>query len=62
MISAEVAGRVSELYRERLPLIPGAPEAVGRLAARWPLGLASSSNREVIDLVLELAGIAEAFG
>jgi HAD superfamily hydrolase (TIGR01509 family) len=60
-ISEEVARRVSELYRERLPLVPGAREAVQRLAARWPLGLATSSNREVIDLVLELAGLVEAF-
>jgi HAD superfamily hydrolase (TIGR01509 family) len=60
-ISAEVADRVSELYRERLPLLPGAREAVERVAARWPLGLASSSNREVIDLVLELAGLAAQF-
>jgi HAD superfamily hydrolase (TIGR01509 family) len=34
---------------------------VERLAARWPLGLASSSNRELIDLVLELSGLAEYF-
>jgi HAD superfamily hydrolase (TIGR01509 family) len=40
-------------YRKRLPWIDGALEAVERLAARWPLGLASSSNREVIRLVLE---------
>jgi HAD superfamily hydrolase (TIGR01509 family) len=60
-ISEDVAGRVSELYRERLPLVPGAREAVQRLAARWPLALASSSNREVIDLVLELAGLDSAF-
>jgi HAD superfamily hydrolase (TIGR01509 family) len=60
-ISTEVADRVSELYRERLPLLPGARDAVTRLAARWPLGLASSSNREVIDLVLELAGLDSAF-
>ena len=39
--------------------MPGAREAVERLAARWPLGLASSSNRELIDLALELMGIAE---
>jgi HAD superfamily hydrolase (TIGR01509 family) len=62
VISAEVAGRVAKLYRKRLPLMPGALDAVRRLAERWPLGLASSSNREVIDLVLELAGIAELFG
>jgi HAD superfamily hydrolase (TIGR01509 family) len=60
-ISEEVAQRVSDLYREHLPLLPGAREAVQRLAARWPLGLATSSNREVIDLVLELAGLASAF-
>ena len=48
-------------YRERLPLIPGAVEAVERLAARWPLGLASSSNRELIDLVLESSGLGRLF-
>jgi len=60
-ISAKVSDRVAELYRERLPLLPGAVEAVRALAAKWPLGLASSSNRHVIDLVLEEAGIADAF-
>ena len=48
-ISAEVVRRMVARYRERLPLIPGAREAVQRLAERWPLGLASSSNRELID-------------
>ena len=60
-ISQEVADRVADVYRENLPLLPGAVEAVRSLAARWPLGLASSSNRHVIDLVLDLAGIADAF-
>jgi Predicted phosphatase/phosphohexomutase len=55
-INAEVVRRLLARYRESLPLMPGAVEAVERLAARWPLGLASSSNREVIDTVLELAG------
>src|SRR6185503_3166804 len=36
-------------------------EAVRRLAARWPLGLASSSNRPLIDAVLELSGLAPCF-
>lgn len=48
-------------YREELPLLPGAGEAVRGLAARWPLGLASSSNREVIDLFLELSGLGDDF-
>ena len=60
-ISAEVVRRLSAIYREELPLIPGAIEAVRRLRARFRLGLASSSNRELIDLVLDLAGIAECF-
>jgi HAD superfamily hydrolase (TIGR01509 family) len=60
-ISDEVVRRLERLYRERLPLHAGAREAVERLAARWPLGLASSSNRPIIDLVLELAGIADSF-
>jgi HAD superfamily hydrolase (TIGR01509 family) len=60
-ISAEVVRRLDEVYRRRLPLIDGACEAVERLAARWPLGLASSSNREVIDLVLDLSGLARYF-
>ena len=60
-ISADVVRRLEEVYRKRLPLIDGAHEAVERLAARWPLGLASSSNREVIDLVLDLSGLARFF-
>jgi HAD superfamily hydrolase (TIGR01509 family) len=60
-ISAEVVRRLKELYRRELPLFDGAFAAVERLAARWPLGLASSSNRELIDLVLDLAGLARFF-
>jgi HAD superfamily hydrolase (TIGR01509 family) len=60
-ISEAVASAVAEVYRERLPLLPGAVESVRALAADWPLGLASSSNRDVIELVLELAGIADDF-
>ena len=48
-------------YREHLPLLPGAREAVERLGARYTLGLASSSNRPVIDLVLETMGVADRF-
>jgi HAD superfamily hydrolase (TIGR01509 family) len=60
-IAAEVVRQMQERYRERLPLIDGAVEAVERLAARWPLGVASSSNRELIDLVLELSGLDRFF-
>jgi HAD superfamily hydrolase (TIGR01509 family) len=60
-ISAKVVRRLEELYRRELPLIDGAVEAVPQVAERWPLGLASSSNRELIDLVLELSGLARYF-
>jgi len=60
-ISREVVERMAKLYREHLPVIPGAREAVERLAARRPLALASSSNRELIDLALELLGVAHLF-
>jgi HAD superfamily hydrolase (TIGR01509 family) len=60
-IDAAVRSRVGQEYRRRLPLIDGAPEAVRAIAAHWPLGLATSSNREIIDLFLELSGLDEHF-
>jgi HAD superfamily hydrolase (TIGR01509 family) len=60
-ISSAVADRLAQQYRERLPLLPGAVDAVRSLARHWPLGLATSSNRNVIDLVLEKSGLADAF-
>lgn len=60
-ISSEVADRVAARYRESLPLLPGAVEAVRSLGREYPLAVASSSNRHVIDLVLELSGLTDAF-
>jgi HAD superfamily hydrolase (TIGR01509 family) len=60
-IANEVVQRMEARYRERLPLLPGARAAVERLAARWPLGLASSSNRPLIDLALDVGGLAPFF-
>jgi HAD superfamily hydrolase (TIGR01509 family) len=60
-INDEVVRRMLAAYRERLPLLTGAVEAVQRLAARFPLALASSSNRPLIDAALELAGLTEYF-
>jgi HAD superfamily hydrolase (TIGR01509 family) len=60
-ISSEVADRLVQRYRRRLPLLPGAIEAVRSLARLWPLALATSSNRNVIDVVLEKSGLANAF-
>jgi len=60
-ISADIVRLMEARYREQLPLIPGAKDAVERLAAHWPLGLASSSNRPLIDVALELSGLDELF-
>jgi HAD superfamily hydrolase (TIGR01509 family) len=60
-INREVVRRMEDGYRAGLPLLPGAEATVCALAARWTLGLASSSNRELIDLFLELSGFGDAF-
>ena len=60
-INRLVVERMLALYDAGLPLLPGAVEAVERLGERWPLGLASSSNRPLIDRVLELSGLARWF-
>jgi HAD superfamily hydrolase (TIGR01509 family) len=60
-INREVVRRMLDRYAQRLPLIDGAVDAVRLMAARWPLGLASSSNRELIDRALEVSGLAPYF-
>jgi HAD superfamily hydrolase (TIGR01509 family) len=60
-ISDEVAADLAAQYRRQVPLLPGASEVVRALAARWPLGLASSANRSLIDLVLEQAQLGRYF-
>jgi HAD superfamily hydrolase (TIGR01509 family) len=60
-ISASVVERLASRYREHVPLLPHARQAVELLAERWPLAVASSSNRPLIDLVLELTGLARFF-
>ncbi len=56
-VVAHMLGRVAR----GLPLLPGAAAAVESLAVRWPLALASSANRPVIDAVLEASGLARFF-
>jgi HAD superfamily hydrolase (TIGR01509 family) len=60
-INDEVVGRMLARYRESLPLIDGAVEAVRRLAPEFTLAVASSSNRPLIEVVLEKTGLAELF-
>jgi HAD superfamily hydrolase (TIGR01509 family) len=56
-----VIERMAARYTEQLPLMPGAVEAVRRLAAHWPLGLASSSPPSLIGTVLDAASLRACF-
>jgi len=60
-VAALVIDRMAASYREHIPLLPGAVEAVHRLAARWPLGVASSAPAVLIETVLEAAGLRSYF-
>jgi HAD superfamily hydrolase (TIGR01509 family) len=61
-IAQEVIADMAQRYEtDGLPILPGADEAVGRTANRWPLGLASSSPRQLIDRALEVAGWTDLF-
>jgi HAD superfamily hydrolase (TIGR01509 family) len=60
-VAALVTNRMAARYREHIPFLPGAAGAVGRLAARWPLGLASSAPAVLIETVLQAAGLRPDF-
>jgi len=60
-INAAIVERMLERYGEAPPLIPGASEAVRRCAERWPLAVASSSNPELIEVVLRAARLRDLF-
>ena len=52
-INDAIVERMLVRYGTEPPLIPGAVEAVRRLAARWPIGIASSSNPSLIEAVVQ---------
>jgi HAD superfamily hydrolase (TIGR01509 family) len=56
-IDAAVVERMLARYGEAPPLIPGAVDAVRRIAALWPVAIASSSNPELIEVVLRVSGL-----
>lgn len=60
-VAYEVIDQMSQRYANGLPLLPGAEAAVRRMAGYRPLGLASSSPRALIDLVLGELGIESLF-
>lgn len=60
-IIAGVSDRMQALYQQHLPVLPGAIEVVRNLAVRYPLGLASSSPRVLIEEALTQANIRSCF-
>lgn len=60
-VARGVVEQMARRYEDGVPLMPGAVDAVRRLASRWPLGLASSSPRVLIDVVLDRTGLAPLF-
>jgi HAD superfamily hydrolase (TIGR01509 family) len=60
-IRAEVIQGMIRLYGESVPLIPGARKAIETIGERWRLGLASGSDRVLLDTVLELGRLGDYF-
>jgi len=52
---------MADRYREHVPLLPGAVDAVVALSGRWPLAVASSSPPDLIRVVLAAAGLTDRF-
>jgi HAD superfamily hydrolase (TIGR01509 family) len=52
-VASVVVDQMAARYREHMPWMPGATDAVRRMADRWPLGLASSAPRSLIETVLD---------
>jgi beta-phosphoglucomutase-like phosphatase (HAD superfamily) len=60
-INAAIVARMLGRYGEAPPLITGAVEGARRIAARWPVAIASSSNPELIEVVVRASGLADVF-
>ena len=56
-VAKVVIDQMAARYREHLPLLPGAVQAVRQLSAHWPLGLASSAPLTLIDTVLNASAL-----
>jgi HAD superfamily hydrolase (TIGR01509 family) len=60
-VAIQVIDRMTARYTEHVPLMDGAVEAVHRIAARWPLAVASSAPAVLIQTVLQSAGLRSCF-
>ena len=61
IVRAIVDGVVERYHREGAPRIDGAAEAVRRIAADWPVAVASSAHADVISAALEAIGLDDHF-
>jgi HAD superfamily hydrolase (TIGR01509 family) len=59
-IQREVIRQLVADYERDRPFFPGAIDAVRAVSKRWPVAIASSSGRDLIDLVVTLAGLGDA--
>jgi HAD superfamily hydrolase (TIGR01509 family) len=60
-VAIQVIDRMTARYTEHVPLMDGAVDAVHRVAARWPLAVASSAPAVLIQTVLQAAGLRSCF-
>ena len=60
-IIERVRGGVIARLEQRLPVLPGALEAVQKAASAYPVALASGSPKLVIDTVMQLTGLDKVF-
>ena len=60
-IADDMVGRVQARYEERLPLLPGALEAVQAIAGRYRVALASGSPPPLIEAVIDRAKLRGVF-
>jgi len=56
-INVAIVERMLARYGSAPPLIEGAPDVVRRIAAAVPVAIASSSNPELIEVVLRVSGL-----
>lgn len=60
-IAEQVVNTVAHALAKHVPVLPGANEALARLAAAFPLGLATSAARPVAETALAVTGWAKFF-
>lgn len=56
-VAEQVIALMAAEYRAHLPLLPGAVDAVRGLSARWPVAVASSAPKSLIEAVLDASAL-----